>query len=548
MVDKVQGVPGVNPITAQIPNFVLQQMQAQRQQQLAAMLSEQGSSPIEYDPRGRISWTQGLAKALQSGMGAYLGSQAMGQQAGLQQQGMQAMGQAYGMGAPSPTPQGQALASALQGGQQAPQAPQQAPGGQATSLNPYGAPPMLAMMASQGDPGAQEAYKTFLANQTTTPEIKNNAAFGITPDMARAMAVSKATNEGFHAFTPGESWTNTLTGQGGFAPKVPDNSQPNAAFTPGSPIPSVGVVPGAQGVAQGNAAAGALGTTAGSVHSVTNPDGSTSMGTGGSLGLVVPPQVQAARDSDALKILQQERLKPGNSPSDNAALDREIARAQGRPGVVTGPSSTDAAVQKSNADSLTSIPQQVTQSKQAVTGLEQALSVLQGVKATGPGTAKAVNWNAMLNNLGITPGKSNVENYQLAQKYLANSLNTAAAGTGASGSDARFDSFSHGQPNADTMDKAPLESAIRYVLSQHDANIARGSFVANAYNQAKAAGDPNAAQTAQAQWSKAYNPQYFAFNRMSPPEQASFLKSQGANAHAWVQGYNQYAQQTGWVR
>ena len=442
MVAPVAGVGAINPVTAQIPNFVLQQMQAARMQQMAAALSDDGMKPIDYDPRGRISWTQGLAKILQTGVGAKMGSNAITQQAGLTQQGMQAMGQAYGMGQPQgqPPSQGQSLAAALspqiasqnalsQGAQQGsvgptvangarmdamtppalPQAPQipQAPqppqvdpamGGARTPLNPFGAPPLLAWQAGQGDASAMEAYKTLLANQAATPEMKNNAAFGITADQARAMAFSKATNDGFHAFNPGESWTNTFTGAGGFAPKLPDNSQPNAAFTPGSPIPSVGVVPGAQGVTQANAQSGALGTTSGSVHTVTNLDGSSSTGTGSNLGLTIPPQVQGARDSDALAILKQERAKPGNSVGDNAALDREISRAQTRGGVVTGPNASFAPMIDQGKKLLGDAQSAQTNNQSTYAYLDEMKNLAASGAAFGPGTANIAKWKALANN------------------------------------------------------------------------------------------------------------------------------------------------------
>ena len=265
MVDKVANVstvPGVNPITAQIPNYVLAQLQNQRQQQMAAALMQQGTSPLEYDNRGRASWAQSLAKVLQTGLGMSLGNGAMGQQASLAQQGMQAQGQAYGMGQPS------ASQSALgQGAQQGSVGPtnenaarlaaalspaqKQGVAGavMATPYNPQGLPPEMLVNADYGSPTATAQRDALLKNLELTPEVKNNTWQGIQPETARAITISDATNKGFHGFTPGEPWTNTLTGAGGFAPKLPENAQPNAPFTPGSPIPSVGAVPGAIPVA-----------------------------------------------------------------------------------------------------------------------------------------------------------------------------------------------------------------------------------------------------------------------------------------------------------
>lgn len=326
----VAGVQGLTPITAQIPDFALRQMQAARGQQMAAAMMQQGMAPIDYDPRGRISWTQGLAKLLQSGVGMGMGSQSMQQQAALQQQGMQAMGQAYGMGGPqgATTPQGtpqgataapnpQALAGALspsiaaqqalaQGAQQgsvgpmntnaatmtalqtpppqspvqsppAPQAPQPGMGGSPAPLNPMGLPPMLLWQASQGDPAAQEQVKTLLANLQTTPEIKNNNWMGMQPGQALANAQGTATKAAQIEYKPGEFTSNAVTGQNSFYPSLPANSQPTSVG-PNGQVGSVVPVPGAAQVTANNAYSDAVGHSLGTVGEATNPDGSITKG------------------------------------------------------------------------------------------------------------------------------------------------------------------------------------------------------------------------------------------------------------------------------
>ncbi|MFC7654140.1 hypothetical protein ACFQT4_18585 [Pseudoduganella danionis] len=55
-----------NPIASQDPSYIEQMLKAQRAQQLANALMEQSSQPIQYDQRGPISWTQGLAKMLEA--------------------------------------------------------------------------------------------------------------------------------------------------------------------------------------------------------------------------------------------------------------------------------------------------------------------------------------------------------------------------------------------------------------------------------------------------------------------------------------------------
>ncbi|WP_342616583.1 hypothetical protein [Rhodoferax sp. GW822-FHT02A01] len=211
----------------------------------------------------------------------------------------------------------------------------------------------------------------------------------------------------------------------------------------------------------------------------------------------------------------------------------------------TGPSVTDNQINEAAGKSFAALPQNVVQAKQASAGLESALSALDNT-STGPGTSKAFSLAATLQNMGLPVAKTPTENYQTLTKFLNNALSLSAGVNGNTGSDSRFDQFMHGQPSADLMNKGPLRGAINYVLSQIDAVPAGAQVMQNAYQAAKAAGDPNPAFTAQKAWSDAYDPRVFQFNRMSPDEKAAF-KSQmmrsdpsGAAAKAFGQKYNQF--------
>ncbi len=67
-------LPSLNPYAASNPDYMTRQYQLQRNQQLAQALTQQGMSPIDYDPRGRISWTQGAAKLASALVGGYMGN------------------------------------------------------------------------------------------------------------------------------------------------------------------------------------------------------------------------------------------------------------------------------------------------------------------------------------------------------------------------------------------------------------------------------------------------------------------------------------------
>jgi hypothetical protein len=265
---------------------------------------------------------------------------------------------------------------------------------------------------------------------------------------------------------------------------------------------------------------------------IPNPMGGTSSGFGGALVGGGSPGAGVPGGSNL--------AAPGSAPTIPMS----------RPGILSSPSATDAAVQKASADEFAQLPQVVQQAKGSISGLESALRQSNLVNASGAGTAKTNDVIAAFNNAtgAKISGDSNTS-YQLLHKYLANSLQQAAQGTGATGSDARMEGFSAGQPNADTMSLPALQGAIRYVLGQNDAAAAGAQFKQDAYAKEAANGNPNAAQAAKSQWSQVYKPDNFNFNRMSQDEQMSFLKSQGANAPAWIAQYKQYAQDhPGWVK
>lgn len=635
MTAPVATVPGVNPVTATIPGYALQQMQAQRRLQLAQALTQQAMAPIDYDQKGHISWTQGLAKALGAIAGNSMFNNAAGQEAGLQTQGMQAMGAAFGMGQPpaaaggaSPSPQaiGAALdprasaALAAGAGQgsigptidnaarmdatppAAPMAGSPAPVGGAP-LNPMSLPPMLLWMASQGDPAAQEQIKTLLANRQTTTEQKNWAAQGVDPTslaggvvrtgQRAGMTDGEKTNAAIAAAAPGSPERAALLAEQAkanyiapidakpgtpvldpitlqprfFAPKVADGVSldftnplaPTASATPGY-APAAASITGADQRARQESTLTTVPDASGATHTVWGSGQAFGSPAAAMPQSDAPPQFNLqGTPAQQINFLSNLAATDPN-PKVRAAAGQRIAELAGgaapaaapaAPGLGVGPSSADASIQKTTADAIGSAPQQLQTSKAAITGLETALRTLQNVPATGQGTIKTNEVIAAINNslpasMQIRGDKNN--QYQELQKYLSNSLNAAAAGTGASGSDSRFESFMHGQPNAETMSKPALDSAIRYVLSQHDAAAARSQFLPEAYNRAKVAGDPNAGMTAQQQWAQTYNPQVFAFSRMSPADRQAFKASLTPDQQAQFGAQYNAAHARGWVQ
>lgn len=262
-------------------------------------------------------------------------------------------------------------------------------------------------------------------------------------------------------------------------------------------------------------------------------------GGGGSASAPVP-----SSGGGGAPIPQTQQMPPAAAPRAPAAPALPAAPQAPR----LGQSTANATIQKSGGDVIANAPQIMQQSKQTITGLENAMHVLETMTRTGPGVPKTVDALAILNNMGIPLMKGDVDGYKTLHKFLANAAATGAASTGATGSDARFAQFLEGQPNAETMTPGALQGAIRYVLSQHDAAIARAGFITQAYQAASQRGDPNAALTAQNEWSKLYNPRVFEFSRMSEAERAKMKSGMSEAERAkFGQQYNA-AHQLGWVQ
>ena len=314
---------------------------------------------------------------------------------------------------------------------------------------------------------------------------------------------------------PQQFFENSFTGARGIVPKLPEGVNPTGPISPNAIVPGVTPIGGSQPAIYGNARAGAGGAASGSIQMVTTPDGRQ-----------IPIRGENAVGGMGMP-------NPGASNSQGPQVAASSAPPMLAPQF--GQSTANANIQKTASDAIAQAPQSIAISRSSITGLEAAQRALQNVPATGPGTVRTMDIIAALNNAGVPLNAAGVNNYQSLSKYLSNSLNQAAAGTNSSGSDARFESFMHGQPNQETMSKEALGGAIRYVLSQHDAALARGNILMSEYQKTR---DPLQAQAAA---SEAIKPQFFAYNRMTPEEKIAYQRSLGKDkALAFSHAFDAY--------
>lgn len=532
-------MPATNPSLLSNPDYMQQMLQTQRTQALAQALTDQGLAPVEYDPRGRISPWQGVNKLASALLGGYEAQQAMKGQASLQSQAVQSNLQQYGAGqtpqtAPSPSQASQfALGQGAQAGSVGPTndnarrlaavlAPSQsapAPGpAQAQGLpgavapvpaNPYGISPDLMVRAQMGDPVAKVQLDNLLKNFEQTTEIKNNNWMGMTPQQALANANGKAMKEAQIEYKPGEFTFNPISGQGGFFPSLPANTQPVGPVGPNGHVGGVSLVPGAPQAIQSNSQAGATGTTAGTPHTVTNPDGSQTTAMGSQL--FVPPAVQAARDADRLTILQQERGKPTNSAADNQALDREIARVGGR--AYTGPDPTVQAgrtEQQGDMGKRWSTLTAQAGNAQKVNSYLDNISSLADKAATGQFADRLQLTNSLL-----APFSQKATDAVTASNLLDKYSNQIVAQLGSGGgmsTDAARDILHSAYPNR-TMNAPAIHEAVNALKAQSVMAQAKARILQPAYTS----NDPVAYTKAETAFDQAADPRIFQWRAIADP-------------------------------
>lgn len=573
-----------NPVSFTMldPSLAADQVALERNMALAQALRQQGMTPIDTSNRmagtvmSRVSPFEGLAKMLQSySANAWNSQNDSDRQALAQKQSSllaslvggspvspdvastAALGTGAAQGDVGPTTSNATRMDNMQAGR-GPLALTGDPGRDRLlmALNPekyidaklsaYQATPSTQMATQAGvDPRAANAGALLKAN--SDPKVFGQQQAGLTPEQIRLGAYGEAAKAAEIERRGGNQFVNPMLGTSGIVPKIPENANPVGPVAPNGALPGgVAPIPGAAPIVQSNAQAGAYGSASGGFQNVTMPDGSQRPIRGAEVPSMAPqPGVTGNFVGDPAQVRAaiagikdpQERANAG------AALQEQLART---PGVRLGQSTADKITQESGAKVLAELPLQLQQSKQTVTGLENAYKTIEAVGKSGPGISKTVDALSVLNSMGIPVAKGDVNGFQTLKKFLENSASSAAAANGFTGSDARFEQFKAGQPNAETMSPDALKGAIRYVLSQHDASIARAQFIQQQVQTNQ--GDPNAAMKAQQQWSQQFSPRVFEFSRMTPQERQEAVKGMDKPKLSQFRKQYDFAHEQGWVQ
>jgi len=195
------------------------------------------------------------------------------------------------------------------------------------------------------------------------------------------------------------------------------------------------------------------------------------------------------------------------------------------PGLQAGPSLGQAAgaevAAKGGADRFNALQSSAGDARNSIQGYDRALQIVDQTR-TGPGSSSIADLGGVLTTLGVPIGKSDAENYQSLNKYLANAAGKAAEQAGFSGSDARVSAFFSGQPNAQHMNADSLKEAIQYVKAQQLGVLAKSS-AEQQFIQANN-NDYTKIPQFETQWNKAYDPEAMYFMSLDPGQQASYVQ------------------------
>lgn len=556
-----------NPIADQNQNYVLEQLRAQRAAQMAEMLTEQGAAPIQYDQRGPISWTQGLAKMLQAYKGNSMAEQAMQKQADVRAMGAQLMAQAYGVqpaGAQQPAPATSIPPDTPQGftppASHPPEQPMQA--GPSTPLNPYGAPPYLAMMASQGDPAAKAQLETFLRGVELTNEQKNsrdpliggatvsNLQTQNLPDIARLQraralavdgspqaqqldaAIAKANYVAPIDAKPGTPVLDPLTMQPRFfAPKTGEG----IGLDFQNPLaPSAYALPGYAGANAGIQGAEERAKQANSVFTgVQGPNGAPMAGFGSDLfgggaqrpPMAAPGEAQGAQwtggQINPQQLQQLQAAARGGNANAKAVVDA-YGQAQQRPGIVAG---ADPTIQTARANLQNNMAEKWKPLNEAVTNAQTVNSRLDTIKdlAGKAQTGQFSDRMQYINSLLSMAGSEKATDAVTAKTLLDKNANQIVAqlGQGGLATDAARAIVASAYPNSHMPKEAiaeasdNLKAANQMLLAK--ANVLQPHYLNN---------DPQAYQQAETAFNQAADPRIFQWKAMAnnPQAQATYAK------------------------
>jgi len=582
--------PSINPFTASSPDYLAAQMDLQRRQALAQALTQEGMSPIEFDPRGRISPWQGISKMASALMGGYMSQQNVQQGAKLQAlaNALTAQG-GFGLGGSDQSSTGSGSGLQISNGppRQAPSWSSGASGAPADASQPSANPPVTASShaaaaygASRGPlvmPGLspQQSYTQYMMNpdaytkalidrsDNRTEFSKTLLSMGVDPSslLGRQLMADQAAKLNYIApveMRAGGGLMDARTGQVQTMPAAAPGGFQNVQLADGS----WGTVPvrgGVNAITQSTAAGEAGKAPFQVVDTFANgKPGKNYAGNVMQLPSVGGAPQQAASDSGPT-------FNIGGSPQQQAAVLADIARRGPTPevraaaaqrlqavqagstgaanGVQTGPALGESQGAVNAQDELSKT---WAQQQQAQTQAQSNIYTLQSLRALADraitGGGGMFDKREFLARLGAYAGVPGAEQAATSTDLMNKYSSQLIAGLSARGmnTDAARDLVMAGSPNS-KMQPGAIKEAVDGLIAREQMAQARTAALQPFADRRDPAGFQRAANSFDA----VADPRLWQLRGMSPQQlQAFTAKMPAADAQQLIQKY-QAAKQLG---
>lgn len=540
---------GMNPAYLVDPSLYGDQQAIEQQRQLAQLLMTQGLTPqgnseVIGGVAIRRSPMEGAAKLAQllSGQGIQRDSNMASQD--LMQRQAAAMGSMFGMGAPQQGA-GPALGAALGHGY-TPQGDTQGytPGvGSATPAGALGLPgmnPMQSLMsysmnpdkymesylkgftpndttigARQGGVDPQMANRLKLIKESTDPKILGMQQAGMGPMQIYQAIFGEAAKTAEIDRKGGNQYLNTLTGESGMVPKIPENANPIGSPLPNGSLPGVAPIAGGAGVISSNAAAQERAKEENKF--VTGVPGPGGVPTSGFVSDVVGSPASGAAPTFNIgdPAVARQQIVASGDKNLLAQFDRQYPQSK----VIQGQTPAEA---KGAADSQGAVTQSWEKLSSDNRQAQTVISRLQNIKSLAP---KAISGtesgrldylNGLLSVAGIQSATDAKTASDLVDKNAAQISSALRMGSGSGGSDALQSLLQAANPNRHMTKEAINEAVDQLTASQELVQAKARLLQPNAIGPGR---NPDTYATRETVFDQNADPRIWQYKAISDPAQ-----------------------------
>lgn len=477
----------------QSSDLIAQQLYAQQLQEMGQSLMQQGAQPMSASlPQNlaiipKMGALNGLTKAAQTMLGAYLQKQSIQKQADVQgqqyanmlNQNMQTAGQLLqGNQQPQQQPaQPSVMSGQGENGAQITSTPAPQDPGIDTSKQQFLA--KLITRAQMGDPTASDYLKEYFKAAMPTEKQRDWNAGGLTQQSLGAALQGKAIADAQVKSAPGETLYNPLGGLNGVAPSIPQYT--NATTAPGNPTQVTQVTPIKNAF---SSAANLKGTETGAVEAASAPYKTVQ---------AYDPKTQTPVTVPLPRVLSSGGIQSG--PATGQV--EQIGDMQKRFGALQASNS-----EANNTESYL-----------------QSIKQLYDKAATGPQSDKLNYMNGLLGFAGVEKAQNEVDARALMDKYKSQIISRLAASVPGLSTDAGKELTEAAYPGAQMGKNAGREAVDNLIGAVHQTQAKMRLLAPYAMTR-----DAQGYVEKEIQFDQAADQRLFQLKNMSAEDQAKYIK------------------------